>query len=246
MPKVGQLYGPGKPADVMCDGRVTLHLGDCLEVLKGLADGSVDAVVTDPPFGIGFKYATHDDTPKGYGEWIWSVMRECERLCKPGSPLFVWQAMLNVRRFAEWFPRDFRLFAAAKNFVQMRKKSVMQHAFDPVIVWWTDGVKWTAGETNRDFHVADTASMVSRPNDLARQHPCPRPLDQVGHVVGQWVKPGGIVLDPFMGSGTTGVACVQTERNFIGIEIDPTYYAIAKKRIGLELFGAAGGVSIDE
>ena len=66
---------------------------------------------------------------------------------------------------------------------------------------------------------------------LSLEHPCPRPLGQVQHIIEQWVRPGAIVLDPFMGSGTTGVACVKTGRNFIGIEIDPDYYAIAEKRI---------------
>jgi DNA modification methylase len=49
--------------------------GDCLEVMRGLPAGAFDAVGTDPPFGIGFKYATHDDTPEGYGGWLWSVMQ---------------------------------------------------------------------------------------------------------------------------------------------------------------------------
>ena len=99
----------------MADAR--LILGDCLEVLPTLPDASVDGCLADPPYGIGFKYSGHDDTPEGYGEWLWKIIRECERICKPGSPVFVWQAMLNVRHFAEWFPRDFRILAACKNFV---------------------------------------------------------------------------------------------------------------------------------
>ena len=107
--------------------------GNCLEVLRTIPAGSVDAVVTDPPFGIGFKYNQHDDTPDGYGPWLWSIIEQAERKCRPGSPVFVWQTMLNVRRFAEWFPREWRLFAAAKNFVQMRP-TAMQYSFDPVLV----------------------------------------------------------------------------------------------------------------
>ena len=113
---------------------VRLFCGDCLEILPQLPDGCVDAVVTDPPYGIGFKYESHDDTPAGYGRWLWSILESAERLCRPGSPVFVWQAMLNVRRLAEWFPREWRLFAAAKNFVQMRP-CAMQYAYDPVVVW---------------------------------------------------------------------------------------------------------------
>ena len=209
---------------------VVVHNGDCLDLLRSLPDGCVDAVVTDPPFGIGFKYASHNDTPDGYGEWLWSVLSECERLCKPGSPLFVWQAMSNVRRFAEWFPREWRLFAAAKNFVQMRPSSAMQHAFDPVVVWWTEGERWAGGQT-RDFHVADTASQVSNRGNIQREHPCPRPLDQLRYVVRNWCRPGGVVLDPFAGSGTTGVAAAKEGRLAVLAEIDPTYCDIIRRRL---------------
>jgi site-specific DNA-methyltransferase (adenine-specific) len=210
---------------------VRLYLGDCLDVLRDLPDGSVDAVVTDPPFGIGFKYSQHDDSPEGYGEWLWSALSLAEAKCKPGSPVFVWQAMPNVRRFAEWFPREWRLFAACKNFVQMRP-TAMQYAYDPVVVWWVPGEKpYSSGTLSRDFFVANTSPSARRGLNDVHGHPCPRPLDLMLHVVDQWVRPGGTVLDPFAGSGTTGVACVQTGRKFIGVEIDPTYYRIAERRI---------------
>ena len=213
------------------DETIVLYNRDCLSVLPTLAEGSVDAVVTDPPYGIGFKYNEHDDSPKGYGEWLWSILSLAEAKCRAGAPIFVWQAMPNVRRFAEWFPREWRLFAACKNFVQMRP-TAMQYAHDPVVVWWVPGDKpYSTGTLNRDFFVANTSPSKHTGLNDVQGHPCPRPLDQVRHIVHQWVRPGATVLDPFMGSGTTGVACVQTGRKFIGIEIDRTYFEIAKRRI---------------
>ena len=210
---------------------VTLYLGDCLEVLPTLEAGSVDAVVTDPPYGIGFKYNLHDDTSEGYGQWLWSIIEQAESKCTPGAPVFVWQAMINCRHFSEWFQRDYRIFAACKNFVQMRP-TAMQYAFDPVIVRLTPGcVTWSAGTLSRDYVVSDTSPASHVGINNVPGHPCPRPLGQVAHIIQQWVKPGTAVIDPFMGSGTTGVACVQTGRRFIGIEIDPTYFEIAVKRI---------------
>lgn len=217
-------------------GSATLYLGDCRDVLPTI--GSIDAVVTDPPFGIGFKYATHDDRPEayegGYGAWLWSILEAAEAKCAPGSPLFVWQASLNIRRFSEWFPRDYRLFVAAKNFVQMRE-TAMQYTYDPVIAWWTPGAKpWTDGTANRDFHVANTAPLVARPENIEREHPCPRPIDQISHVVDQWCKPDSVVLDPFLGSGTTAVACMKLGRRFVGIEKDPAYFDIACRRLAIQ------------
>lgn len=209
-----------------------LHLGDCLEFMRGMDAGSVDAVVTDPPFGIGFKYATHNDTPDNYGAWIWSIVELAESKCQQSSPIFVFQAMLNVRKFAEWFPRDWRIFAACKNFVQMRP-SPMQYAYDPVLVWWTPGKNkpYSAGTLSRDWYIGNTANTLNRKDGNSSGHPCARPLDQMVHIISQWTVPGSTIFDPFMGSGTTGVACMQTGRNFIGCEIDPQYFAIAERRI---------------
>ncbi len=220
-----------KPTWQTDDGQVQLYLADCLDVLPTLEAGSVDAIITDPPFGIDFKYKTHDDTPEGYGKWLWSIIEQCEQKAKSGSPVFVWQAMLNVRKFAEWFPRDWRIFAACKNFVQMRP-TVMQYAVDPVVVWWKGGGKvWTEGTASRDFYVADTSPSSHVGLKNVPDHPCPRPLEAVKHIIGQWVRPGSIALDCFMGSGTTGVACVMLGRRFIGIEISDAYFNIAVKRI---------------
>ncbi len=214
-------------------GKATLYLADCLDVLPTL--GRVDAVITDPPFGIGFKYATHVDSPEGYGEWLWQRIAVAEALCKPGSPVMVWQSGTNVRRFHEWFPRDWRLLVAAKNFVQMRP-TAMQWAFDPVVCWWTEGAKpYASGTASRDWFVANTAPVVSRPENIEKQHPCPRPLDAIAHMVEQWARPGSVVLDPFMGSGTAAVACLTLARRFVGIEIDPAYFDIACKRAEMAL-----------
>lgn len=209
---------------------VTLYCADCMDVLPTLEAGSVDAVITDPPYGIGFKYNSHDDKEDGYGEWLWNIIEISESKCKPGSPIFVFQAMSNVRKFTEWFPRDWRIFAACKNFVQMRP-TAMQYSYDPVITWWTVGDKWYEGTASRDYFVANTSPSSRTGLNDASGHPCPRPLDQMRLFVEQWARPSGTVFDPFMGSGTTGVAAVQLGRKFIGIEIDETYYEIAKKRI---------------
>jgi site-specific DNA-methyltransferase (adenine-specific) len=212
-------------------GNAKLYLGDCLEVLRSMPECfRVDALMTDPPYGIGFKYASHNDTPDGYGEWLWEVITEAERRCNPGSPVFVFQAMKNAKFFSVWFQREWRIYAACKNFVQMRP-TPMQYAFDPVVCWWTEGEAWSAGTSTRDFYVADTAGVISNRSNSEKGHPCPRPLGQMVQMVGQWARPDGTVIDPFMGSGTTGVACAQLGRKFVGIEIETKYFDIACQRI---------------
>lgn len=212
---------------------VTLYCGDCREVLPTL--GKVDAVVTDPPYGIGFKYESHIDDADSYPQFLWPIIEEAERHVADGGPIFVWQAQEWMPRFAELFPRKWRVMIAAKNFVQMRAVA-MQHAYEPVVVWWKPGAKpWRSesGTTyaNRDWYVADSASAVSDVNRLAKQHPCPRQDDVCEFIVANWVPKERTILDPFMGSGTTGVACVKLGRQFIGIEIEPRYFDIACRRV---------------
>jgi len=218
---------PWKRKEVI--GNATMYLGDCLEILPHLP--KVDAVITDPPYGVGFKYESHDDRPEGYIEWLWPIIENAEKICSDASPVFVWQSATNLRKLAEWFPRNWRLFVAAKNFVQMRP-TAMQWSFDPVVCWWTGtGKPWSAGTSSKDFAIANTAPVVATPSNIEKGHPCPRPLDLLRLVVGQWVRPETICLDPFAGSGTAGVACSQLGRRFIGIEIEPKYYEIACERI---------------
>lgn len=214
-------------------GNAQLFLGDCREILPTL--GPVDAVVTDPPYGIGFKYESHVDDRESYPAFIWPIIEAAERLVLPGGPVFVWQAQEWMPRFAELFPRKWRVMIAAKNFVQMRAVA-MQHAYEPVVVWWTPGEKpWRSlsGSTyaNRDWFVADSASAVSDVNRLAKGHPCPRQDDVCEFIVSNWVRPEATILDPFAGSGTTGVAAIKLGRKFIGIEIEPKYFDLACKRI---------------
>lgn len=212
-------------------GSARLICADCRDVLPTL--NQVQAVVTDPPFGVGFKYESHDDTPAGYIDWLWPILVAAETHCAPGSPFFVWQSGTNIRKFSEWFPRDWRLFIAAKNFVQMRP-TAMQWSWDPILCWWVEGdgeKPWSAGTASKDFMVCNTAPVIASPDNIEKGHPCPRPLDLLNVIVSQWVKPGATCLDIFMGSGTTGVACVTQGKSFIGIEREPKYFDIACKRI---------------
>ena len=209
-------------------GRVRLACGDCLKILPELEKGSVDAVVTDPPYGIGFAYDTHIDDPDKYAD---SMRRVVEASIATGAAsCWFWQAMSNADKWHEWFPRGFRLFAACKGFVQFRPTPV-QFSWDPVI-WW--GTPANAPSVYaKDFHVQMLAPFGAGRERI--EHPCPRPLEQVEYVCRTATTDGQTILDPFMGSGTTGVACIRTGRKFIGIEIDPGYFAGAVKRIEEEL-----------
>ena len=195
----------------------TIVVGDCLEVMAGMPDGCVDLVVADPPFNVKFDYGSDFDDNKPLQEYLdllvaW--MAEAERICKEGRLLFLWQAMLHCLSAWNRFPQA-RLMAGCKNFVQIRKVDV-QWAFDPILFWNKGETAYEFAKKGqmgmrRDWHVGQTCKWVL--DKETGWHPCPRPIDTVEYIVGQWSNKGDLIFDPFMGSGTTawgGVGSVVT------------------------------------
>jgi site-specific DNA-methyltransferase (adenine-specific) len=202
-------------------GNATLHLADCFEVLPTL--DRVDAVVTDPPYGIGFRYRSYDDAPEKYDDLMRRLVPELVRVTDNG-PCFVWQSPLRAGEWHRYFPPGFRIVAACKLYPELDGRQT-RLAWDPVIFW--SGRTRIHDELPRDWHMADL-----RPWDGYRGGnpvPCPRPLEQVRYFCDS-VR-AQTILDPFMGSGTSGVAAVLAGKRFIGIERDPVYFAYARDRI---------------
>ncbi len=194
----------------------TLHLGDCLDVMRGMDAGSVDAVVTDPPYNVSLSYASYEDDRPDYAEWCGEWFAELRRICKGPIAISVGQA--NLSEWARIAPPDWWL--AWWKPAAMGRCVVGFNNWEPIALY---GKPAKAG--------SDVIRAIIKPDDSIKGHPCPKPLDWAIRQVVMLTDAGATVLDPFMGSGTTGVACIKTGRRFIGIEIDPTYFSVAKRRI---------------
>jgi DNA modification methylase len=212
-----------------------VECGDCLALLSALPDGCADALVTDPPYGIGFQYRGGREAangPAAYWEWLRPRYHEALRCVRPGGFVAVWQSGPYLRHLWEWFGDGIHVYAACKNFVQIRPTPI-NWGWDPVVTFYKEGadpVRAQDWHRTIDFHVANTADMGAR--EASRGHPCPRPLDQARELVINFVVEGGLVLDPFAGSGTTGVACLRTGRRFVGFDVEPAYCYLARRRLG--------------
>ncbi len=193
-----------------------LHLGDCLDVLRGLEAGSVEAVVTDPPYNVGLEYGSSNDSRKDYGEWCSQWLAELERVCRGAIAISVGQANLSL--WAALKPPAWWL--AWWKPAAMGRCVVGFNNWEPIALY---GKPYRAA--------CDVIRSGIFPNADLEGHPCPKPLGWGIKQVEMLCPPGGVCLDPFMGSGTTGVACVLTDRRFIGVEIDPAYFGIAQRRI---------------
>lgn len=213
-------------------GDARLILGDCREVLPTLS--SVDAVVTDPPYGVGFDYgeASHDDSAANYEDSVVSAILRSETILSDYGVMCVFQSAIHARQWATWFPRDWRLIALCKAFVQMRAGFITA-ATDYALIWFPNErpktkPSWQPEPARDWFYSGETAIPRRGPE---RGHPCPRPLDMMRYLVSVLCEPASLVLDPYLGSGTTGVACAMLGRQFIGIERHKPYFDIACRRI---------------
>jgi predicted RNA methylase len=186
---------------------IDLRLGDCLEVMKTLPAGSVDAVVTDPPYGI------------GKAEWDVAFPVEWYPIARRlAARVVVITGSAQLKHSVPMVGDDFVEVVAARNLNGMTHSPI---GFGNWLAAVVAGKKPEPGQTFFEFSVRGEMP----------DHPSPKPIEYMRKLVLRVSSDGDTILDPFMGSGTTGVACVQTGRNFIGIEIDPRYFAIAQKRI---------------
>lgn len=193
-------------ADPLQIGDATLYLGDCLEILPTLP--KVDAVITDPPYGIGFAaQPTKWQRLAGKVAESWdNTTVDIGGLRSLGAVQVIWggnyYALPPTRGWLSWFKPD--------------APPSMAH-FE--LAW-----------TNQDRNARQFSASIGATNAERIGHPTQKPLALMRWCIEQAGMPQS-VLDPFMGSGTTGVACAQLGRKFIGIEIEPKYFDIACRRI---------------
>lgn len=195
-------------------GQATLYLGDCLEILPTLS--RVDAVITDPPYGIRLEYGDEtDDTP----EMLSSMVPRMVEMCRQIAPLVsITPGNLNqyVYPAPTWTLCWFNRAGAGSGPWGFS-------CWQPILVYGPDPyLKEGLGRRPDFIEWNETAEKNG--------HPCPKPYQFMFRWI-QRVSLRGSVLDPFMGSGTTGVACMNLGRKFIGIEIEPKYFDIACERI---------------
>ena len=209
---------------------VKLYNGDCLEIIKSIQDSSIDLVITDPPYGIDLtpqrdngKFKNTKVINDDNLDWLDSFVNEVYRVSKNAVCVFCgWQ---KIDIFKQAFEKKFIL----KNILVWNKD------------WFGIGNNYRPNyelcllccKTNIKTHSNNKSNILTyrRVAPTKLLHSCEKPVGLIRDLIEELSEKNNIIFDPFMGSGSTGVACINTGRSFIGIELDPGYFAIAEERI---------------
>lgn len=226
-----------------------IHCMDAIEGLKQLDSESVDLVVTDPPFNIASKgkLTIRDgklvSTMEAFGKWdvfhpfdydvlIMQVISECYRVLKKGGSMY----MFTARENSGFFIRH----ALARGFTYRNQLALVKTPQLPSFskTNWRSGFELCMYLTKgpaKTFNFLSQRELVNVHTYWIGQkktkHPTEKPLEFTKRLVMVSSNPGELVLDPFMGSGTTAKACVETGRDYVGFERDADYIRMAKERL---------------
>ena len=246
-------------------------VGDCLELLRQIPDNSVDACFADPPFNLKKKYTSYDDRKalKDYLAWCEEWLSELVRVTKPDGSIFVhnipkWLTYFadhlnQIAVFRHWIswdsmsvPLGKTLLPAHYGILYYTKRSNGFKFYDVRIPHkkcrLCDGYLKDYGGKKAQMHPFGTlASDVwtdihrIRHNKRRDEHPCQLPIHLLERIVLMSSDPGDVILDPFIGTGTTAVAAKRLGRHYIGIDIDEEYAQIARENVAREEPSVCGG-----
>lgn len=228
----------------MLNENYRLIQGDCLEKFKEIQDESISALITDPPYNISRKnnFKTMGRAGIDFGEWdkdfdlISWINLASSKIKKSGNIVIFndWKNMSYITEALEL--NGFEV----KDLIRWEKSNPMPRNRDrrfitdyEVAVWAVKkGGKWTFNRIDEKYErPLIKCGITSKSEKEFGQHPTQKPIYVMKWCVERLSNVGDIILDPFMGVGSTGVACLETGRKFIGIELDEHYYNIAVNRI---------------
>lgn len=217
------------------DDSIWLMKGDCLERMKEIPSGSVDMVLTDPPYGMDFQSNRRVVNAKFAKiandkclDWVDSFIEECHRVMSDNSAIYFFSSWHNIDYFKMAIERKFKL----KNMIVWVKNNHgsgdLKGGYAPqheIVFYACKGRVLNRGKRIPDVIYADkvpSAKLV---------HPTEKNISMLEVFVNQHSDMSMTILDPFMGSGTTGAAASNLDRKFIGIEMDDHYFEVANGRI---------------
>lgn len=210
--------------------------GNCIEVLKSFKDNSFDAIISDPPFafaGSASNGRASQVDSQFFAYWWKDVARELNRVLKLEGEGFLWCDWRSAHIFDEGFYQpQIYTWRVASMLYHYREMVGMGRPFRSTV----DMIAYLRGPKSEGNRIPNTTeNWISKYWYYGKHehHEAEKSVEIAQQLI-EWCSDEGMkILDPFMGSGTVGCACMTTNRNYVGIELDPDYFATAEKRVGL-------------
>jgi len=206
-----------------------IYQGDCLEIMPLLKSQSIDLVLTDPPYNAGREYENDNLSEIEYLNFTNSYLNESKRVLRDEGNLVVIVGVKYQKPIIMWLFNNMNYcweFCWWKSNGMLNGKATFSK-FEKVL--WFSKREGTYYRQKPEY--TDVWNIPIRVKENNNGHPTPKDVRGIKRICYLLSKQGDTILDPFMGSGTTGVACAELHRNFIGIEINEKYFNIAKRRI---------------
>lgn len=231
-----------------------IYNGDCIIEMQKIANNSVDLILTDPPYNLGnfminrstnlakmrenfFANAGWDNLD--FDEWVDHMdkfFKDASRVIKVGGSMIIFMSIIKVEsiiKLAEKYGFYYKTTGIWHKLNPM-PRNMNLHFVNSTEAWVYFTYKKKTGTFNNEnkmIHDFIETSVVSNGEKKVGKHPTQKPIALLEHFVKLLSNEGDLVIDPFMGSGSTGVVCKKLNRNFIGVELDKEYYEIAQRRL---------------
>jgi site-specific DNA-methyltransferase (adenine-specific) len=234
--------------------KIKLYNGDCATYLEQIESDTVDLILTDPPYNLGmfmknrdtnlhkmrdnfFGAAGWDDLV--YEEWLMSMdnfFKESARISKKGASMIMFMSLIKLETLIQIAEKHGFYYKTTGIWHKTNPmpRNMNLHFVNSTEAWLYFTYKTRTGTFNNEgklYHDFIETSLVTKNEKAFGKHPTQKPVKLISHFIKLLSNKGDLIVDPFMGSGTTGVVSKSLGRDFIGIELEKEYFNIATQRI---------------
>ncbi len=229
------------------DEKYLLYNADCFQKMKEIPDNSINLILCDPPYNLAnystgnMKFSWRSEVNNDVAKWDEKVLEpqdlvsEFKRMLAPNGNIFIFTSYNLIGKYHEAFDSEFDTFQFMvwhkTNPIPNIRKSSFLNSCELIVCLWNKGHTWNFTKQNEMHNFIESPICMGAERLKNPKHPTQKPVKILEHIINIASNENDVVLDMFMGVGSTGVAALNLNRRFIGIEIDNEYFNAGKKRI---------------
>ena len=218
--------------------------GDCLEVMKTFPSESIDLILTDPPYNVGQDFPNDNLSQRDSLDFQKDWIGQCHRILKQTGCFFMTYyvfglaEIIPILKSFDWKWANLIIWKYPNMISGGWDRSRYEFNYQPILFFKKknfrrdiQGMNWKGKGTKQDVWIFTACQSNFKKDGLKKIHPTQKPLELFKKIIKDVTDEDSIVLDPFLGSGTTAIAAQKLARKWIGIDISPEYCEVARKRI---------------